>query len=60
MINITEKTIAKIKNPDIQRLLEVGNDYGRELHLIYIDSSIYRIADYIVELEGQVAPKTST
>jgi hypothetical protein len=57
--NLTDKTIAKVKNPDIRQLLEVGNNCGREMHLIYIDSSIYRLAIYISGLEEQVAAKTS-
>jgi len=59
MTRITEKTVANIKNEKIKRLLEVGNDYGREMHLIYIDSSICQIAEYIVKLEDDFAAKTS-
>ena len=54
MTRLTEKTVASIKNEKIKKLLEVGNDYGREMHMIYIDSSIWQIAEYIVKLEEQV------
>ena len=59
MTDTTKKAISQIQNPVIKSLLEDGNDYGREMHMLYIDSSIYRLATYISDLEAKVAAKTS-
>ncbi len=59
MTDSTKEAIERVKNPVIQGLLDDGNSYGKEMHLLYIDSSIYRLATYIADLEEKVAAKTS-